>query len=134
MREYSHWRGLAVLVLVGVMGGCASPLERCLAEAGREVALLEQELTERRVNIARGHALHREVVVDFMPGLCFSPLLDAYRTCMEPVERLRETRRAINVGDERERIAQLERSLARERAQAERARAQCVAQFPASPA
>lgn len=130
MREYRHWRGMGALALAALLAGCASPVERCLAEAGREVALLEEEQTERRVNIARGYALHREVVVDFMPGLCFSPLLDAYRTCMEPVERLRETRRPINVDDERERIAQLERSLARERVRAGQARAQCIAQFP----
>lgn len=119
------------LALAALLAGCASPLERCLAEAGREVAFLEEELAERRMNIARGYALHREPVVDFVPGLCFSVSLGAYHACMEPVERLRETRRPINVGDERERIAQLERSLQRERAQRERARAQCVAQFPA---
>lgn len=122
---------LGPLLLAGLLGACASPLERCVAEAGREVGFLEQELTERRVNIARGYAVHREPVMDFMPGLCFSASLGSYYTCMEPVERLRETRRPINAADERERIAQLERSLTRERAQAERARAQCVAQFPA---
>lgn len=119
-------------VLAGalVVTGCATPLQQCLSSAYSEVRFLEEELTERRVNIARGYAIHRETQVEMMPDFCWSRAYRRSFMCMEPVPMTRESRRPINEADERERIAQLERALARERATAAQVDARCHAQFP----
>ena len=112
------------------LNGCATPLEQCIAGANAEVRFLQEELTERRVNIARGYAIHRETRTEMLPGFCYSPVSRMQFMCMEPVHTQRETRRPINVADEQERIAQLERALARERQRAAQAVDQCRTQFP----
>lgn len=124
-------RGRMVLLALSglLLAGCATPLERCLMQASTEVRFLEAELTERRMNIARGYAVREERQIQWFPDLCYGPRGQVF-SCMEPVEQVREIRRPINVGDEEERIAQLERSLARDRRTAAQAQAQCRADFP----
>lgn len=112
------------------MSACATPQQHCIAGAQAEVRFLEEELTERRVNIARGYAIHRTPRTEMLPEFCYSPLTGMRFMCMDPVQTVRETRRPINVADEQERIAQLERALARERERAAQAVSQCRAQFP----
>lgn len=120
-------------VLLGfslALAGCATPQQQCVMGATAELRYLEEELTERRVNIARGYAIQREFRTEMRPDFCYSPFHGMSFMCMEPVQTVRETRRPINVADEQERIAQLERALARERRLSEQAVAQCRAQFP----
>ncbi|MCC5968593.1 MAG: hypothetical protein JJU15_01430 [Pararhodobacter sp.] len=122
----------AALGLVLMLAGCATPLEQCVASATTEVRYLEEELTERRVNIARGYAVQREMRPDFQPGFCYSPHYGMRLSimCMEPVQTVHETRRPINVSDEEARIALLERALTRERQLAAQATERCRAQYP----
>lgn len=114
------------------LNGCATPLEQCIAGANAEVRFLQEELTERRVNIARGYAIQRNTRTEMMPEFCYSPVTGMRFMCMAPVQTLHESRRPINVADEQERIAQLERALAREEQRAAQATGQCHAQFPES--
>ena len=123
-------RTSVVAVVALFLNGCATPQQQCIAGAQAEVRFLEEELTERRVNIARGYAIHRETRTEMLPGFCYSPVSRMQFMCMEPVHTQRETRRPINVADEQERIAQLERALARERQRAAQAVDECRAQFP----
>ncbi len=55
------------------LNGCATPLEQCIAGANAEVRFLQEELTERRVNIARGYAIQRNTRTEMMPEFCYSP-------------------------------------------------------------
>lgn len=122
----------ASFVVAGLLAlsGCATPLQQCVAGATAEVRFLEDELTERRVNIARGYAIHRELRTEVLPEFCYSPVTGRRFMCMEPIQTVRETRRPINRADEQERITQLERALARESALASQAVSHCRAQFP----
>lgn len=125
-------RAVIVGATVLVVTGCATPQQQCVAGATAEVRFLEEELVERRVNIARGYAIRRETRTEMLPEFCYSPVTQMRFMCMEPVHTVRESRRPINVTDEQERIAQLERALARERQLADQAVNQCRAQFPES--
>ncbi len=124
-------RPLAALAALALLAGCATPLDRCIQRAEREIRFLEAEITERRVNIARGHAIERRIVPQMAPAWCRDPLTGRVYTCFDWVDTVREFRRPIHVPDEEERIAQLERAVARERAAAEPAIAACRARFPA---
>jgi len=130
MRTSAVWRLGLMLSLGLVATGCATPLEQCISQAGTEVRFLEEELAERRMNIARGYAIRRDVTTTMVPELCYTPLEGIRYFCWEPMQTVQETRRPINVGDEQERIAQLERALARDRRAMELSIAQCRAQYP----
>jgi len=125
-------RGIIVVASALILTGCATPQQQCIAGATAEVRFLEEELVERRVNIARGYAIRRETRAEMLPQFCYSPVTRMRVMCMEPVHTVHESRRPINVADEQERIAQLERALARERQLAEQSVNQCRAQFPES--
>lgn len=128
MQKSTRWRlGLLLGLFVA---GCSTPLEQCIWSAGTEVRYIEEELSERRMNIARGYAIRRDVTTELVPEICLTPLEGIRYTCWEPMQTVRETRRPINVGDEQERIAQLERALVRDRRVMEQAVAQCRAQYP----
>jgi len=131
MSVASRFGAIALLGIGLGLSGCATPLEQCIAGASAEMRFIEEELTERRVNIARGYAIRREMRTEMLPDFCYSPFSGMRFMCMEPVQTVRETRRPINVADEQERIAQLERALERERRLAAAAIAQCRATYSA---
>jgi hypothetical protein len=121
-------RTIAAVAALALLAGCATPLDRCILRAERETRLLQEELTERRVNLARGYAIERRIQPQMAPVWCRDRYGRPY-TCIDWVDTVREFRRPINVTTERERVALLERAIAREREIAERQIAACRAQF-----
>ena len=119
---------LAALAALALLTACATPLERCVMGAEREIRLLQQELTERRVNLARGYAIERRIQPQMGPAWCRDPYGRVYR-CIDWIDTVREFRRPINITTERERIALLERAIAREREIADRQIEACRARF-----
>jgi hypothetical protein len=116
---------------LGLLSACLSPLDQCLNEAGAQAQELREELAERQANLTRGYRIERETVPRMEMRLCTHPRTGVVFGCSEWVHDLREVRRPINAEYERERIALLERQLAREERRAADAAAQCRATYPA---
>lgn len=122
-------RPAAALVALALLAGCATPLERCLMKAEREVRVLTEELAERTANVIRGYAIEHRIVPRMGPAWCRDPD-GRLHTCFDWVETVQTIRRPVNVAVERERVAMLERAIARERRIAEQQIAACRAHFP----
>jgi len=110
---------------LGLLAGCGTPWEQCLARAGAELDRLETERAERQANLERGHARVRRAAepcfsaATGLPVPC-GPLRGGWEWDIEPISRTAEARR----------IAQLDARIAQARPLAETARAACRAQFP----
>ncbi len=124
------FRPLALLAALALLTACATPLERCILRAEREVRLLTEELAERQGNVIRGYSIERQIVPQLAPVWCRDPKTGAPYTCIDWVDTVREFRRPVNVAVERERVALLERAILREREIADRQIAACRAQHP----
>jgi hypothetical protein len=124
------FRPLAALAALALLAGCATPLERCVLRAEREVRILTEELAERTANVIRGYAIERRVVQRMGPAWCRDPRTGRPYHCIDWIDGVEEYRRPINVALERERVAMLERAVARERQLADRQIAACRAQYP----
>ena len=120
--------GLALLALAA-LAGCATPLQQCLVQADRDRVTVQRELDERRQNLRRGSSIERVTVPVLMPGFCVGPG-GAAATCLRWEHETQEIFHPINPEFEAERIALLERQLARAAAAQEQAAAQCRAAYP----
>ena len=119
------WLGAAV---AAALSAC-SPLAQGLIAADQDTLQVRRALDEHRANLARGYAIERIQVPEFMPMMCVVP--GGGMHCRSWDYWTEERRHPINRTFEAERVALLERQLAQAEAQAERARAQCRAAHPA---
>lgn len=119
---------LVALVLLLAATAC-SPLQQCLYDANREVKRLERQADEARDNIARGYAIHRQMVpvhyMDVCPDATGNPV-----PCPKVEYDEVETPVAIDIAEERRKLAGLERRLTAARRAAEAAIAACHAAHP----
>ena len=120
---------MAPLALLA-LAACASPLERCISDAGAGVVQLETELAERRLAVARGFRLEDRIEGRIATLPCPAIGATAQGLCTGVVENLVQRRVPINPVIEQERIIALEGILAREQARAQVAVASCRASFP----
>ena len=121
---------LAVVTLLGLLGGCATPLQQCLYDAEQTTRDIERELSEHYASLSRGYSVERVIVPEMVPSVCPGPGGVAV-PCMRWEQSTEEIHHPINRDLERERIDLLERQLERERPRAAQAAAQCQAAFPA---
>jgi hypothetical protein len=123
-------RSAAILAVAMFLAGCLSPLDQCLWEADAQAREIRDELQERRANLARGFRIERRELPVF-PRFCTDPVTGAVHGCTDWVPEIEIVHRRINPEYERERIALLERQLAREERRAAEAAAQCRVTYPA---
>ena len=124
----------AATVLLLLLGACSTPRDRCIGAAKDRYESVAFVISELRQTIARGYALHRERVPytihetcyrtesytgDTVPYSCPST---AYRTTTTPV--------AVDIGEERRKLADYEKLLPKLRAEAAAGVAQCDQRFP----
>lgn len=121
---------IIALGLLGLLAACATPLEQCLSTATTELRAIERELGERRLALNRGFSVEYVRVPTWGPGLCPGPGGTSV-ACLRPDYDVEEIHHRINPERERERIALLERQLAREERRAAEAQGQCRATYPA---
>jgi|JI8StandDraft_2_1071088.scaffolds.fasta_scaffold07034_3 hypothetical protein len=122
-------RAALILVVLTLLAGCATPLQQCLQQADRDRIAVQRELAERRQNLQRGYAVEQVIVPVMMPSFCAGPT-GTLASCLLWEDRVDEVRHPINRTFEAERIALLERQLARAEADQARAAAQCRAVHP----
>lgn len=112
-----------------MVAACSTPLERCVDHATSEYDAHLAAISEAKGNIRRGYALHRETVPYTYPGRCHSKTLGTY-TCPKTGYRTQETPVAIDVRQEKLKLAQLEKQVLPYRRAAQTGTARCRAQFP----
>lgn len=101
-------RMVLVLPLTALMlAGCTSPRERCLRAATADLRVIDALIAETQGNIARGFAIDRGVETRTVVELCVWPTSQTlFCTRQEPVAW--ERPRAIDMGAERRKLADLE--------------------------
>ena len=117
------------LVALALLAGCATPLEQCLYQADRDRLSVQRELDERRQSLQRGFSIERVSVPVMVPSLCGGAGVTP-SACLRMETDTQEILHPINPAFEAERIALLERQLARAQAQQAAAAAQCRATHP----
>lgn len=133
-----HIRRPALLACL-LLAACATPQEQCINRETRDLRTLDRLIAETDGNIRRGFALEEYTVDITVAGTCRedrgtdasgAPLPPAFVPCFVEREVTRTRPRAIDLNAERAKLASMQakrRDLARA---AERAVAQCRAQFP----
>ena len=117
---------LGLIALPLLLVGCLSPLERCIAQANRPAVATASAITETQGNIAPGYAIHTQTVPYPIMYFCTPPGERAHY-CTRQGYRTVETPVAINIDQERRKLASLRKILTRQKTEAQRATAQCRA-------
>lgn len=105
-------RAFLVLPLVALAAACASPRGQCLAEATRDVRVLDHLIAETELALARGYGVERETTYAPRATFCGGYGYGRYgyyglSTCYEPYPVTRETPVAIDPAAERRKLAEL---------------------------
>ena len=128
---------IAVLMLVSVLASCSTPREQCIDAARADYVTVARTISETRQTIARGYALHRERVPYRVHDICYGYDRHArYATpysCFRTAYRTQTTPVAVDIAEERKKLARYERLLPKLRAEAAAGIAQCDARYPAEP-
>jgi hypothetical protein len=124
--------GFGAIVL---LAGCGTPQERCIREATRDMAVVDQLIAETEGNLQRGFALQRETVYrtqfeDCTPDATASDPTPTRQMC--PVQTPDTVTRpvAINLADESAKLASLQAKRTQQGTVAAAAMAQCRALYP----
>ncbi|WP_281984464.1 hypothetical protein [Thalassorhabdomicrobium marinisediminis] len=121
------------LIPLVALTACATPRERCVSSANRQVSTLDQLISETRGNISRGYGLVEVQDVRVVRSSCEGTNSDGTEfrfPCDETRTYTRQEPVTINVADEQTKLAQL---LERRDAAARAAQAQvqqCIAVHP----
>lgn len=127
---------LAVLA-AAVLSGCATPKQQCISDATRQLRSVESALVTAQGNVDRGYALHTQRVPYTVGRICYDthPRTHALIPYSCPVTQYRTqtTPVAINVAEERRKVAEYRQMLPQLRQQANARVQACNAQFPEEP-
>ena len=110
---------LATISLLA-LGACSTPLQQCVSNAQEEQAQISARIGVAQGNIERGYAIHRQSVPYTFTGVCYDNL-DVQYACEKSDTRTEETPVAIDIAEERQKLADLQRQYisAKTRADAE---------------
>ncbi|RYG91553.1 hypothetical protein EU803_10730 [Loktanella sp. IMCC34160] len=124
---------LLILPVLGILAACATPREACINDARRHVVLLDQQIAVTQGNISRGYALATVQDVQVVTEVCRGTNEDG-STFSFPCQKTRVVDRqepvAINVAEERAKLADLQARRAAAERTAQATIQQCVATHP----
>lgn len=120
---------LAILTALALLAACATPQEQCINTATNEVRAINSAISTAKGNIARGYAIHRNTQSFEVPTVCYDTEKKPYK-CYEFDTRTVETPVSINVSDERQKLASLQKRLPAATRKMKTGVASCQAQFP----
>lgn len=124
---------LLIVPLLGILAACATPREACINDARRQVALLDQQIATTQGNISRGYAIATVQDVRVVNDVCQGTNEDG-STFSFPCQKTRVFDRqepvAINVAEERAKLADLQSRRAAAERTAQATIQQCVATHP----
>ncbi|HHB83054.1 MAG TPA: hypothetical protein ENK61_06235 [Devosia sp.] len=112
-----------------VLSACSTPLETCISNASADRDTIVQKIAIAQGNIDRGYAIHRQSVPYTYTGECIGANVGRY-ACEKTGTRIDETPVTIDINEERQKLAALERQLiiANQRVNADMA--QCRVLYP----
>lgn len=125
-------RALVILPLLALTA-CATPREKCIADANRDLRIIRALIAETEANIARGYALEEDQEIRTRPRLCRDERSDgsSYRYFCNEIDTVTVTRPvAIDLAAEEAKLASLRERLAIVEPAANQAVAQCIAVHP----
>jgi len=124
---------IAVLA-AALLSGCATPKQRCLSDATQELRSVESALATARGNINRGYAIHTQRVPYTVGHICYHTHPKTHSlipySCPVTQYRTQTTPVAIDVAEERRKVAELEGMLPELRQETNARLKACNAQFP----
>jgi hypothetical protein len=121
-------RAIALLLLLPLLAACASPRERCIADAGRELAVLDRLIAETRATLSRGYALREEDRPVSYYTWCAGESGKAV-WCRQVDIRTERVPVAVDMAAERRKLADLEARRTAEAARAAAAIRRCEAAY-----
>lgn len=122
-----------LLIPLAVLAACATPREQCIAGANRPVATLDGLIAETRGNINRGYGLVEVQDVRVLRTSCEGTHADGstFRfPCEETETYTRREPVALDIAEERRKLAQLEQRRAETARIAQTQIQQCIAVHP----
>ena len=110
------------------LAACDTPRERCEANVDGNIKALKEAIADSEANLARGYGLQTEVEPNFYYGLCIGG--DRIETCLKQDLQRKSKPVAIDLDEERRKLASAKARLAQEERARSTALAQCAAQYP----
>ncbi len=118
-----------LLALPLLLAACATPFELCVADASKDMRVLDKLIAQTRENIARGYAIGTETYFETEEQVC-GTLNDQPVYCEVPVARTREVPVAIDLAAEQAKLQSLLDRRARDSANMAAIIDQCRARYP----
>jgi hypothetical protein len=126
-------RSTLLLIPLIALAACSTPREQCISSANRSVATLDRLISVTRGNIQRGFAIAEVQDVRVLRRSCEGTNADGstFRFPCEETETFnRQEPVAINIAEERTKLAQLETRRQQQARDAQARIQQCVAIHP----
>lgn len=105
-------RAFWMLPLAAMLAGCATPHQQCVADATRDVRVLDGLIAETEQALARGYGVQRETTYAPRYTFCggYGYRYYGLNTCYDPYPVTRETPVAIDPAAERRKLRALQES------------------------
>lgn len=123
------FRSLTIAALAVTLTACATPQQQCIAQASKTLRHAERDVTRINGNLARGYAIHKSSFAVPEISTCYKSDGTPY-TCRSIEQRTIETPVAIDVAEEKRKLAALKKLIQKEQPGVQKAAAACVAEFP----
>lgn len=129
-------RAIPILATLALLSACGTPQEQCIRLGTRDLIVLDRLIADSRATLHRGYALQEVEVDNWVWVTCGPPpmvngqAVGPPERCFENVPRLEVRPRAVNLAEERAKLAGMEdrhRDLARA---AQPVVAACQAKYP----
>lgn len=125
------------VLAAALLSGCATPKQKCMSDATSQLRSVESALMTAQGNVDRGYALYTQRVPYTVARICYHsyPRTNAVipYSCPETYYRTQTTPVAINVAEERRKVAEFQQMLPQLRQQTSARIQACNAQFPEQP-
>lgn len=105
------------------LSACASPQERCITDATKDLSGLDAQIAEAEINISRGYRV-QDAAIDSI-GVQACNQIGGVRICVGGEQEIQGRRIPIDVASERARLQALQTRRASEQATMERQIAAC---------
>ncbi len=126
-------RKALILLPVLALSACATPRESCIASVSRDLAVVNQLITQTELNIARGYGVEQRQDVRTIPRICYDEKPDGTvdtEICESTYVRNVEVPVAIDLDAERNKLRQLRQQRERLEGATQAAIQQCIATYP----
>lgn len=118
-----------LLAALGLLAACATPKEQCISKATADLRVVDMLIAQSRATLERGYALETRRYPDMTFQFCKTDEGDSY-VCTQHRTRTETVPVAVNLDDERAKLATLEEKRRELAARAQRELAACEAAYP----